>query len=1306
MHALKIGLKLLAATLAAVLVLAGALWFWSGTGDSLAALLTRLQRFLPADQTLEAKDVRGSLRDGGHIGWLRWQRGELSVQAQDIRVAWTLGALLNKQLRLSELTVASLTFEDHRTNTDNTPPTPPANLTLPISIDVPFKVASFSWTGSTTLQATDLSGHYIFNSYSHKIEEGQGRISSGIYQINGELQALAPMALTLQVNGQVATTVPSRPTPLTVAAAASLTGELSGPQAKLALQATLTPELPADNASRAAKAEAMQATLSAIIAPWQAQPLTQAKGQWRALDLAALWPQAPQTRLAGEANVTPAGDGWQGQVLLTNDLPGPWNQQHLPLASLRATVNFVQGQWALQALSATGAGGTVTGTGQFNAGLWQGEASLQGVNPAGIDSRVANASMSGSVQVRQTSSGIGFAARIQSDAGKPRLAKASPSNSSPAKPNQPIDHFQAIQLQSLQADGLWASPLLSLNTLHIDAQDARLVGQNLQYHTVTQAAKGQATLNLPGLDSTLDGNLSSATGQGNLTVSVTDAARATRWLSRFPAVANTLRQTSLEGAAELKTTWQGGWQAQAIGLKIDAALRAPKLDWTSRPTATSASTSTPPQSTSWHFNDLQVDLSGTLAALQLRAQGHAKTGTRQIDWQTQLSASQLDANHWQAALNQLKLSTQDSAQPGSWSLQLTQPANAPVALDWRQNNLTQTLTVSGSSAQLTGPLPGVASLSWQPARWSQQRGSAGTPTQPKALWQSQGQISRLPLAWLDALSNKSMTELGLSSDVLLAGNWDAKHTDTLHLSALLERSSGDLRLSTDASRQRALPANMQEARLNVNLDGGQLSGSLRWDSERAGKALMAFSTRLDLAQGLQWADDAPLGGSLQMQLPPVDAWSMLAPPGWRLRGTLDANATLTGTRKQPHWLGTLRAQDLAVRSVADGIDFQQGSLTARLEGQQLTIDDFTLFGAGGTAGGTVKVTGTAQWLPAGKPDAPLAQRVAISLEANAKALRLSTRSDRRITVSGRLTAQLKDTRLVLRGKLSADQALITLPSESAPTLGDDVVVRPSAAQAAQEALAKRNAPVLNPASKRPVNTISPDVQVTLDLGPDFSMRGRGLDTRLAGNLELRAIGNAAPTLTGSVRTVRGTYQAYGQRLDIEQGVLRFFGPVDNPALDILAIRPKLSQRVGVQVLGTALSPVVRLYADPELPEAEKLAWLVLGRSASGSGGEAALLQQAALALLGGNGQGPSASLTQALGLDELSFRGSSDNTASGATVTLGKRLSNDFYVAYESGLAGTMGVFTIFYDLSKRLTLRAQTGEQSAIDLIWTLRYD
>ncbi len=177
---------------------------------------------------------------------------------------------------------------------------------------------------------------------------------------------------------------------------------------------------------------------------------------------------------------------------------------------------------------------------------------------------------------------------------------------------------------------------------------------------------------------------------------------------------------------------------------------------------------------------------------------------------------------------------------------------------------------------------------------------------------------------------------------------------------------------------------------------------------------------------------------------------------------------------------------------------------------------------------------------------------------------------------------------------------------------------------------------------------------------------------------------------------------------------QFYGPPDNPALTVLAIRPKLTQRVGVQISGSALAPIIALYADPDLPEAEKLGWLLLGRSPTGGGAETAVLQQAALALLGKTGQGMTDGLSQALGLDEISFGSgggtsttdASSTDSSGASITLGKRLSKDFYVAYESSFNGAMGVLRIFYDLSKNLTLRAQTGEQSAMDLIYTRRYD
>jgi translocation and assembly module TamB len=235
--------------------------------------------------------------------------------------------------------------------------------------------------------------------------------------------------------------------------------------------------------------------------------------------------------------------------------------------------------------------------------------------------------------------------------------------------------------------------------------------------------------------------------------------------------------------------------------------------------------------------------------------------------------------------------------------------------------------------------------------------------------------------------------------------------------------------------------------------------------------------------------------------------------------------------------------------------------------------------------------------------------------------------------------------------------------------------------------------------------ITTALALTLDPGPDFQVRGRGISTRLEGKLALSTSArDTTPSLSGTLRTVRGSYQAYGQQLDIEQGVLRFSGAYNNPAIDILAIRPNLTQRVGVQISGSALSPLVRLYAEPDLPDAEKLAWLVLGRSAANGGAETAVLQQAALALLGGKGKGLSASLAQAVGLDELSLRGAASTDT--ATLTLGKRLSRDFYVAYEHSLAGTLGTFSIFYDLSRRFTLRAQAGEQSAIDLIFTLRYD
>lgn len=154
----------------------------------------------------------------------------------------------------------------------------------------------------------------------------------------------------------------------------------------------------------------------------------------------------------------------------------------------------------------------------------------------------------------------------------------------------------------------------------------------------------------------------------------------------------------------------------------------------------------------------------------------------------------------------------------------------------------------------------------------------------------------------------------------------------------------------------------------------------------------------------------------------------------------------------------------------------------------------------------------------------------------------------------------------------------------------------------------------------------------------------GLDTRLGGALTIQTISEQStskgqqalrPEIVGSLHTIGGEYRAYGQWLDIEEGIIRFTGPYNNPQLDILAIRPRTEERVGVRITGPASNPRVALYAENAMPDSEKLAWLILGREGSNGGAEAAMLQQAAVALLG---SGSSGGLAQSIGLDELGYR--------------------------------------------------------------------
>jgi translocation and assembly module TamB len=372
----------------------------------------------------------------------------------------------------------------------------------------------------------------------------------------------------------------------------------------------------------------------------------------------------------------------------------------------------------------------------------------------------------------------------------------------------------------------------------------------------------------------------------------------------------------------------------------------------------------------------------------------------------------------------------------------------------------------------------------------------------------------------------------------------------------------------------------------------------------------------------------------------------------------------------------------------DGIELRNGRLRAALQGNRVLVSEFTLRGAGERdTGGTVLARAEAAWIN-GKPQ--------VQATAQLTRLRASIRSDRQLTVSGNLAARLDASGTEVNGRLKIDQARLVLPEENEPKLGDDVVVRNSPGGTLAKARQAEPAPAPVPATRRLV------LAVDLDLGDDFQVRGRGLQTRLRGTLALSGQSITAPRLAGTITTVGGEYRAYNQRLDVERGVLRFTGRIDNPALDILAIRPNITQRVGVLISGNAQAPFIRLYAEPDLPDAEKLAWLVTGRASPSGGAEAALVQEAALALLSSKRTG-GRGIAGTLGLDQLSVR---RDSSEGAVVTLGKQFARNFYASYERSLSGALGTLYIFYDVSRRLTVRAQAGERAGVDLIFTFAFD
>lgn len=278
-----------------------------------------------------------------------------------------------------------------------------------------------------------------------------------------------------------------------------------------------------------------------------------------------------------------------------------------------------------------------------------------------------------------------------------------------------------------------------------------------------------------------------------------------------------------------------------------------------------------------------------------------------------------------------------------------------------------------------------------------------------------------------------------------------------------------------------------------------------------------------------------------------------------------------------------------------------------------------------------------------------------------------------------------------------------------------------------------------PETKTPRN-LSADVEVIM--GKDVVLDVKGLQGYLDGSIHVKQIPMGEPFAVGELYIRDGKYQAYGQKLSIEEGEFSFSGgPINNPGVRIRAIRtftnttanfagsnqlfdfnPKNIQpldfgdktTVGIEISGRLNSTKIKLFSIPSsLSEADILSMLILGKpasQASTSGGQLLLTALSSMNLDSGTkGTQIIDQLKQTLGLDfnvenTSEYNQKTNQMTDGTAFVVGKSLTNRLYLSYNIGLLQEdVNVLTLKYLLNQFFSLQVTTSDSgSGVDLIYT----
>lgn len=1289
------------------------LWLWR-TDSGLATVARLLPRMTNNAIVLEA--AQGSFAHGFRVGLVRVNAGDTKIEVRQLQARLNntdLGLRLSSlRFDFDELVADRVLVRVAPSNKPAGPP--PQSIGSPVAVSAvrlaigELVIVTGPDPAPAELVLRNVDAGARIGPDGYVIDNGRLALALGASQVEltlaGTLGGRTPFATDLL--GTLATTVQQQGMQSTWRATGSLRD--------LALDASVN-------------AAGTQGTARARLNVFEAPTLRELHADLRDLDPAAWAAGAPSARLNVQADLTPQPVPeftLMGLVQVTNAMPGTIDQQRIPLRAARAEIELTRERLQAREIVAELPRGTVRGSYELSlkdVQRWQAQLRASGVDPVTLHSKLRSLLLDGQGTVRHDNGTTSVVARL-ANCGAPVATLD-------------VDLAVTPRLLQIRTAGLQLGAGVASVTGELGLDGARRTS------LTGTLAQLDPSLLVPSVKARISGNFSlngalAPQPAGRLDFMLSDSQAYGQPLAGAGYVvlgADQALDVDVQLLVRAATLTAKGGLGRP-GQSLLAELVVPQLKDLGLPAAGSVKANLR-LTGDWHapggelqfvatklrYGDNSVDEANGIAsyaggqdgdlALQVNASSHRFRTNPTLSLKTlSLQASgRLSAHKIELAGSNDESQQLAAAVAGGWDRKAAQ---------WK-GSVDTLSTGAPVNLQLLGAAPLVTDFKFVrlgPVNFSVLGATveaAQLDTSGGVLTTS-GRFSDLQLAELDATGERLIKTAprGERQPLTLRGEWQLRAGKVVDGRVLVERSGGDV--YAGVGRNAAM--GISDLRALLEIRANRLQASARMEGSRAGLIEAKAQAELDATSGVRLAQQRPWLITAQANLPSISWFNAFMPESLRgnlrLGGKLEGALTVEGTPADPVANGNLKGQELRVAWVEQAVRLDNGTLNARIDGTDIVLEELRFEGAprlvppdkrvrasGGDDAGSLTVIGKLQL-----------KTLSGVLQVAAQRMPMLQRSDRWVRVDGGANIVFDERKVQLTGAVAANAGFIDFSRPNLPSLSNDVEV----VRSVDEARTRREAP------------IGFAFDLGIDLGPAFYIRGMGLDTRIDGAVRLRSDGRSIRA-TGVVEARDGVFEGFGQKLAIERGRVNFQGPVENPGLDVLALRRGLPVEVGVTITRTAQNPLIRLHSDEGLPDFQILSWLVLGRAADENGADRSAMAAAAIGLLSGTGEGVPSQLAKRLGIDEFglrtgemsgttsllprtavagNIRGSNTATAASEFITIGKRLNDQITITFEQGLGGAESLVQVSYKLSRRLSLIGRAGTENALDLVYSIAFD